>query len=532
MSQPFHLGHGRRRVATVVEALLAAALAALLVGAAIEQAASAGNEPVAVAGDLLVGITWMAVALALSSRRSTRRNAALCAALAASWLLGSIDSEFLFLHRGPLAHLLLAYPTGRLDSRFARVAVAAAYLDGILAGAAGGPVWTLGFAAGLVGAASLRVLSATGAVRRSRVVPLAAACAVGVVLALGAIARVAGAEADVLFAYELVLVVAGLAVAVDLRTARWSQGSITGLVVDLGERPVGGVVRDRLARAVGDPTLTVAYLLDETRTPVNEHGEPVELPSAGGGRVVTRVDLAGQPLALLIHDPAVLADRSLIDGAAAALSVAVANAQLQTEIRTSVAEVEGSTRRLLDAADAERRRLATDLRARVDSSLQQAAAELRAADADAALLARLESVRDQLFRLAAGLDPLVLHEHGLGPALRELAQHAGMPVSVLVPAERFAPEVEMCVWFTCAEAVANALKHAGASRLEIAVRRRGHTLRVEVSDDGVGGADLERGSGLRRLAERVQHAGGELAIRNPEDGGTRIVAELDLSESA
>ena len=531
MSQPFHLGHGRR-VTTVVEALLAAALAALLVGAAIEQAASAGNEPVAVVGDLLVGVTWMSVALVLWSRRSTRRNVALCAAFSASWLLGSIDPAFLFLHRGPLAHLLLAYPAGRLDSGVARAAVAAAYVDGIVAGLGGGPAWTLAFAAGLVAAASLRVAMATGAVRRSRLVPLVAAVALGVVLAVGAVARLAGGEADVLVAYELVLVLAVVGVAVDLRTARWSQGSITGLVVDLGERPAGGVVRDRLSRALGDPTLTVAYLLDETRTPVDEHGEPVELPAAGGGRVVTPVDLAGQPLALLIHDPAVLADRSLINGAAAALSVAVANAQLQTEVRESVAEVEASTRRLLDAADAERRRLASELRVRVDSSLQQAAEELQAADAEPALPARLESVRNQLFRLAAGLDPLVLHERGLGPALRELALHAGMPVSVLVPAQRFAPEVEMCVWFTCAEAVANALKHSGASRLGIAVRRRGDALQVEVSDDGVGGADPERGSGLRRLAERVQHAGGELAIRSPEDGGTRIVAELKLRESA
>jgi signal transduction histidine kinase len=531
VSQPFHLGHGRRRMTTVVEALLAAALAALLIGAAIEQAASAGNEPVAMAGDLLVGITWMAVALVLWSRRAARRNAVLSAAFSASWLLGSIDPAFVFLHRGPLAHLLLAYPTGRLDSGLARAAVAAAYVDGILAGPGVGPGWTLAFGAGLVTAASLRLLTATGTVRRSRLVPLVVAVAVGVVLAVGAVTRLAGGEADVLVAYELALVLAGLGVAVDLRTARWSKGSLTGLVVDLGERPVGGVVRDRLARAVGDPTLTVAYVLDETRTPVDEHGEPVELPSAGGGRVVTPVDLAGQPLALMIHDPAVLADRSLINGAAAALSVAVANAQLQTEVRASVVEVEASTRRLLDAADVERRRLAAELRARVDSSLQHAAEELRAADADAALLARLESVRHQLFRLAAGLDPVVLHEHGLGGALRELAQHAGMPVSVRVPAERFAPEVETCVWFTCAEAVANALKHSRASRLEIAVRRRGDALQVDVSDDGVGGADLERGSGLRRLAERIQHAGGELAIRSPADGGTRIVAELDLSES-
>ena len=532
MSQPFGLGQGHRGLSTALQALLAAALAALLVAAATEQAASDGSEPLAVAADLLVGLTWMAVAAALWPGPSTRRNALLSAAVSASWLLGSIDPAFVFLHRGPMAHLLLAYPTGRLDSRPARVAVAVAYLDGILAAAGGGPMWTLAFATALVAAASLRLLFTTGVVRRSRVVPFVVAWVVGVVLAVGAIARLAGGEADVLSTYELVLILAGLAVAVDLRAARWSQGSITGLVVDLGEAPVGGVVRDRLARAVGDPSLTVAYVLGESRAPVDEHGQPVELPPAGAGRVVTPVDLAGQRLALLIHDPAVLAERSLVNGATSALSVAVANAQLQTEVRASVAEVEASTQRLIDAADAERRRLASDLRARVDSALQQAAEDLWAADAEPALLVRADSVRVQLFRLAAGLDPLVLHEQGLGPALRELARHAAIPVSLVVPAERYAREVETCVWFTCAEAVANALKHSRASRLEIVVRRRGDALNVEVKDDGVGGADPESGSGLRRLAERVRHTGGTLAIRSPAGEGTRIVAEFDPGVSA
>jgi hypothetical protein len=532
VSQPFGLGHGHRGMSTVVPALVAAALAALLVAAATEQAVSAGSEPLAVAADLLVAITWMAVAAALWARASTRRSAVLSAAVSAGWLLGSIDSAFVFLHRGPLAHLVLAYPSGRLDSRYARVAVAAAYLDGILAGAGDGAVWTLAFGTGLVAAASVRLLAATGVVRGSRIVPSAVAWAVGAVLTVGAVARLAGGEADVLRAYELVLILAGVALAADLRAARWSYESITGLVVDLGERPVGGVVRDRLARALGDPTLTVAYVLDESRGPVDEHGEPVEVPSAGGPRVVTPVELAGQPLALLIHDPAVLADRSLISGAASALSVAVKNAQLQTDVRASVAEVEASTRRLVDAAAAERRRLAAELRARVDSDLQDAAEELRAAGAEAALMTRLGSVRHQLFRLAAGLDPPVLHERGLGPALRELADHAGMPVSVVVPAERFQSEVETCVWFTCAEAMANALKHSAASRLEIAVRRQAGALHVEVVDDGVGGADPARGSGLSGLAERVRSAGGTLEIQSPAGGGTRVVAELDLGARA
>jgi signal transduction histidine kinase len=265
---------------------------------------------------------------------------------------------------------------------------------------------------------------------------------------------------------------------------------------------------------------------------VDEHGQVVELPADGDARVVTPVDLAGQPLALLIHDPAVLADRSLIDSASGALSVAVANAQLQTTVRTSVANVEASTRRLRDAADAERRRLGSELRAEVEPLLREAADQLRAADADAALVARVDAVRAELFRLAGGLDPVMLDERGLGAALRELAEHAGIPTSVAAPDERLPPEIERCVWFTCSEAVANALKHAHASHLEIAVHAAGDLVEVVVSDDGAGGADPARGSGLRRLAGRVEAAGGTLGIHSPAGEGTRVVAELNAGVRA
>jgi signal transduction histidine kinase len=297
-------------------------------------------------------------------------------------------------------------------------------------------------------------------------------------------------------------------------------------VVDLGERALGGVVRDRLARAIGDPTLEVAYVLDESRPPVDEQGRAVELPGAGDPRVVTPVDLAGRRLALLIHDPAVLADRSVLDAAAGAISVAVANAQLQTSVRASVAEVEASTRRLLDAADAEQRRFGSELRAGVDPLLSDAAGELRGASAEPALIARIEGAREQLFRLAHGLDPVMLDERGLRAALGELADGCAIPVSVSVPDERFLPDVEHCVWFTCSEAIANALKHARASRLDIAVTVTRGVLDVVVSDDGAGGADPADGSGLRRLAARVRSAGGSFAVDSPPGAGTRIVAQL------
>jgi hypothetical protein len=526
VSQPLGLRHGRHPSATAVQILISVALAALLTAAVANDLLSASADALTVTGDLLVGVVWIGVAVSLWAQERTRRPAAISAGFAAAWLAGSIEPALVVLHRGPLMHLVLAYPTGRLDSTTARLAVGAAYVQGALGASLDGPGWTLAFATVLVAAASIRALAATGALRRSRLVPAAVGAGTGTVLAIGAASRLAGGDADVLLAYEVVLIGAGFAAAADLRIARWSQSTIAGLVVNLGERAVGGVVRDRLARAIGDPTLGVAYVLNDSRPPVDEQGQVVELPADGDPRVVTPVDLAGQRLALLIHDPAVLADRSVIDAATGALSVAVANAQLQTTVRASVADVEASTRRLLDAADAERRRFGPELRADVEPLLRDAADELRAADAEATLIARVDAVRGQLFRLAAGLDPVMLDERGLGAALRELADHAGMPVSVSVPDQRFPPEVEKCVWFTCSEAVANALKHAHATRLEIAVRSARGVLDVVVSDDGVGGADPANGSGLRRLAGRVESAGGSLAVHSPPGGGTRVVAEL------
>jgi signal transduction histidine kinase len=127
---------------------------------------------------------------------------------------------------------------------------------------------------------------------------------------------------------------------------------------------------------------------------------------------------------------------------------------------------------------------------------------------------------------------VLLEQRGLDAALHDLADHAGVPVSVSAPDERFPAEIERCVWFTCSEAVANSLKHAHAARLEIVVRAAGGLVEVMVSDDGAGGADPARGSGLRRLAGRVEAAGGTLAIHSPAGAGTRVVARLAVRGAA
>ena len=505
---------------------MSAALAAMLAGAVASYLSSTGVDALPAVGDLLVGVAWIGTAAVLWQQERTRRAAAISAGFAAAWLAGSIEPALVFLHRGPLMHLVLSYPSGRIESRGARLAVGAAYVQGALGAELDGPWWTLAYAAVLVAGATARALSATGAVRRSRLVPLAIGAGTAAVLGVGAVSVLSGGDLDVLLAYQLVLLVAAPLVAVDLRGARWSQASIAGLVVDLGERAVGGVVRDRLARAIGDPTLDVAYVIDESRPPVDEQGRVVELPGAGDRRVVTPVDLAGRRLALLVHDPAVLADRSVVDGATGAVSVAVANAQLQMTVRASVADVEASTRRLLHAADAERRRFGSEIRAGVEPLLRKAADELRGADAEPALISGVEAIRRQIFRLAAGLDPVMLDERGLGAALRELAEGCAIPISLSVPDERFSADVEQCVWFTCSEGVANALKHARASHLEITVRHARGIVEVIVSDDGAGGADPAGGSGLRRLAARVESAGGSLSIHSRPGAGTRVEGQI------
>ena len=449
------------------------------------------------------------------------------ASFGGTWLLGALYPPLVLLHRGVLAHLVLAYPSGRVDSTGGRTVLATFYGTAILAGMIGGSTWTLVYAAALAGAALVRFATSSGAVRRRRAVPLAVALGAGAVLAVASLGELAGAaEVDLLATYELTLVLAALGFAADLRAAAWSQAAMTGLVVDLGRRPTDGVVRERLARALGDPSLAVVYMLEDGRPPIDERGRPLALPAVAG-RTVTPVRHGGRQVAALIHDPAALSDPRLLEGAASALSVALANARLQADVRAHVEALEASARRLIDAEDAQRRGLGAELRADVDPLLDEAGRSLLAVGADE-LYERLDAVRGQLARFASGLELATLHEGGLRPALRVLADQSGLPVTLSLPDARYPADVESCVWFVCSEATANALKHADASRLSIEVGRHNGRLRVEVADDGVGGAAPELGSGLRRLAERVQARGGVLTVDSGPGQGTKLVAELDL----
>jgi signal transduction histidine kinase len=133
----------------------------------------------------------------------------------------------------------------------------------------------------------------------------------------------------------------------------------------------------------------------------------------------------------------------------------------------------------------------------------------------------------ELRDVARGLHPAVLTAHGLPVAIESLAARAPVPVRLTVDIDgRVAESVEVAAYYVVSECLTNVGKHAHATSATVDVIRDTHQLVVEVVDDGVGGADTERGSGLRGLADRVEALGGRLRVWTPRDGGTRVRAEL------
>jgi signal transduction histidine kinase len=520
---------------------------------ALEEAASAQEIRLAV-GDFVVGVALVACGVAVWLWRSNSRIGLLLAATGFAWFLGtlagsSIDSVagvgavFVTLHRGPLIHAVLSYPTGKLRDRVEWVVVALSYVAAASSDLGQNAEVTLGVAALVPIAAARSYSRSAGPQRRARIPSVAAAAAFSAVLAAGSVASLTGAgdgvDRAILWAYQIVIFAVALGFLVDLLRGAWTQATVTGLVVDLGAVPEEGILRERLAAALGDPSLAVGYWIPEEAGYFDEAGRPLELPEEGSGREVTFARDGDEPVAALVHDAGVLQDRELVDSVAAAARIAVSNVRLQTEIRRQVEEIEASRRRIVEAADVERRRLERELREGAEQRLTQVESALMdsAGNGDQTVLfdealAELGRARSELQEFAQGIHPRVLTEGGLPGALEDLARRAPVPVELTAPEDRFPPAVEAAAYFVCSEALANIGKYAGASRAMVEVERAGARLLVSVRDDGVGGASLEKGSGLRGLADRVEALGGRLAVESPPGRGTLLTVELPLAARA
>jgi signal transduction histidine kinase len=528
--------------------------AGIALGLIAEQVAFGWGNPGRWVPDLAVGWSFIGCGLIAAARRPESRSGAIMTATGFTWFagnfshagLGAVDwsaSHALYLYRGPLIHLILTYPSGRPSSRLTRTEIAAAYMTAIVTPAWRSEAGSIVLSALLFGIIAREYRHAVGASRRARLLALRAALGLGLAFAGTATARLALpagiASGPSLLVTEAMLCAVAIGLFAGLLSPTWERAAVTDLVVELGEDR-SGTFREGLARALGDPSLEIGYWVADSSSFVDREGRVMSLPDAGTDRSVTVVQRDEQPVAVLIHDPAVLADPGLLDAVSSAARLAASNARLQAEVRARVGDLMASRRRILEAGDDERRRLERRLHDGAEHRLENLAEALRLASAEgrslsAATRETLERARNQvdstledLRELARGLHPRAVAELGLGRALELLAERSRVPIELSVEAEGLPPDVEAAAYFLCSEGLVNIEKHASATRAGVSVALGGDVLSVTITDDGVGGADLSLARGLRGLADRMEALGGTLIVESKPGEGTRLFAAIPL----
>jgi PAS domain S-box-containing protein len=644
------------------------------------------------AANLVVAWSFIGCGVVALSRASDTHFGFLMSAVGLTWFLAALSesNNALVYSIGnvlwaiPLAffiHALLSFPRGYLETKLVYVTVATAYV--ILAV---GPVLLQLFggntgcsdcpanelivvdspnAADFVGVvfillglfvcgATIWVLvrrwRAASAPLRRVLAPVFAtsAIAIGVFLLAAFVSAASQTVADALF-WLLLFAVGSVPIAflMGLLRTRLARASVAGLVLELGEARDPESTQDALRKALGDPSLKLAYWLSDRSRWVDVSGWELDLEAESQGRWTTLVEHDGEVVAAFIHDssldaelagavsaaaslslareqsmqvvrqsesryrallnaipdlmfrmsrdgtyldfkgdrddlavppeeligsnardilPAGVAER-LLEGIAQALDtgeVATGDYELTlndvqrtfearivrdgeeavlivrdiSERRRQEDELRSSRVRLLRAGDEARRRLERNLHdgaqqrlVSLSLALRLAHARLRDAPEEAErLLAgaseELAQALEELRELARGIHPAILSERGLSAALEALAGRAPVPVGVAVPPDRLPPAVEAAAYYVISEALANVAKYAEASAVEIRVTRKNGRAVVEVADDGVGGADPTRGSGLSGLVDRVEALDGVLKVESEPGAGTRIRAEI------
>jgi signal transduction histidine kinase len=319
--------------------------------------------------------------------------------------------------------------------------------------------------------------------------------------------------------------------------SRLARGALTDLMRSLRTRRDLSL-QQALAVTLDDPQLTVAYRLPGSLGYADAQGEPVLVPPVEPDRAAVPIQHDGEELAALVYDAGLDDDPELVEAVVAAAAIAIENERLQAESAQRVLELRASRERLVAAGDAERRRLERNLHDGAQQRLVAIALQLRVLqsrirrDPDAAeelavaagdeLALSLAELRE----LARGIHPAVL-EHGLAAALESLASRSPVATTVVCDVRTPLPEpVELAAYFVASEALANVAKYAHAKSATVSVLRRDDVARIEIADDGVGGADASAGSGLRGLADRVEALDGRLRVASPPGEGTVVSAEL------
>lgn len=464
-------------------------------------------------------------------------------------------------------HVFLAYPSGRLRARFERALVVTAYATAIgfqavrmsfggfgphnlfeLASNPGAAsallhvqlVAVSAFCLGGVGILAGRRWLNGRPLRRSLAL-LIDAFALGLVMIaflLTSYAFDGPWVAEIRWATFVTLGVAPAVFLIGVLHDRLVRSAVGELFLELRADPAPADLRDALARALRDPSLILAYWLPDFGSYADHDGRPVELLDPDGRRAIRLIERDGGRVAALLHDPALEDEPELLTAVTAAAGIALENARLNVELRARVEELRGSRARIVEAGQRERQRLERDLHDGAQHRLVALSLQLSLLEEELvgqrSATAQLEWARgeidtslDELREIAQGIHPAVVTGHGLAVALEQLVARAPVPVRISVEIEGRLPEpIEMAAYYLISESLANIGKYAQASSATVEVVRANGDLHVEVTDDGIGGADTERGSGLRGLADRVEALGGQLRVWSPHGGGTRLRAEI------
>jgi signal transduction histidine kinase len=386
-----------------------------------------------------------------------------------------------------------------------------------------------------------RWLKASAPQRRAVSPVLVAGCATLAALVWTVVFDLLGDPLNALPAHVWFLTMATVPIAVMFvfLQRRLARGMVAGLVVELGGSSASAGLREALARALGDPSLELAFWFPVEKCYVDGAGRAVMLPDDESRRRSTFVERDGQPVAVLIHDPVLEHNAELVRSVCAAASLALENERLQAELRARLVELQASRARLVGATDAERRRIERDLHDGTQQRLvsiamslglletklpaQATAVQPLVRETREALALALEELRE----LTHGINPPLLTERGLPAALEELCRRAGLPTHLDVAVDRRLPdELESAAYFMASEALTNAAKHSHGREVRVSASYEGHSLTVEVADDGIGGATPAGGSGLRGLADRVEALGGRFTVSSPPGRGTTLRAEI------
>ena len=542
-----------------------------------------GNEPQwALLMVLAVGVEYLVVGLLGWRRRPHNRLGPIIVVGAIAILLSAFGNVatpslvavgivFATLPLGLIVHLLLAFPSGRLQTPWSLFVVVAGYAVCLVFQAplylfaADGPVPgdslaiadrpdLVGIGQTVQSTAGALVMVATTFIlvgrlreatpRQRRV--LAPLDAYGIVAILAvpvtSILHTAGhMDANLVTLIQIALL-AGIPLAFTWSIQRGGfapAGEIEALAVRLGAEEAGRSSVDlALAQTLGDPSLQVIYAVADGR-PVDVSGRSFDIENPGPRRRAAAVTIGPRPVAWIVYDSTLIADPGYVESAGQVAALALERERLTAELMVRSRELEQSRARIIETGDDERRRIAQDLHDGLQSQLVLLA--LRAGlltEVDGAspevvrratqLRRELDSAAGELRRLVNGLMPALLVERGLYAATEDLVALTPLPTDlVLEGSDANLPDtVKSAAYFVVAEGLANALKHSGAGRMSVGLDRVNGTLRIEVADNGIGGAVATGGAGLRGLADRIDGLGGRLLIDSPLAQGTRIVAEV------